>query len=76
MAENPSHGQYGVASCTTLVGSKKQMAQADSVYPTVFFINPSFVSMGQSSKTATNLRTFPLATHSDHVLVFLPSMSL
>lgn len=36
------------------------MAQEDSVYLAVFFINPSFVSMGRSS--ITSLHTSPLAT--------------
>lgn len=45
MAQNPSlRGQYGVASYSTLVGSKKQTAQADSVYPALS-INIWFVPL-------------------------------
>lgn len=45
------------------------MAQSDSVYSAVFFINPSFVSMGRSS--ITDLQTSPLAPPHLHFLLFL-----
>lgn len=45
------------------------MAQADSMYSAVFFINPSFPSTGRSS--ITNLQTSPLATPNLSFLFFL-----
>lgn len=68
------HGQYGVVFCSTLVGRKEQMAQEDSLCLAVFFINPSFDSMGRSSMT--NLQTSPLATPHLSCLLFLSIHSL